>query len=504
MTSLDTTAPTAELGRYVRAVIRRWRVVLVFALLGAVLAAAYLAARPTQATASALVSLNIISQDPFDTQREPSGLIDAQTEVQTARASAVVRRTADALGGITQAEVRSHLTAEHIPDATVIRITYTSDTVDRATAGADEAAQQFLAYRGEVAAARLDAIAQRLGDRRDLLRDDLQQVNQALSEAEPNSPERAQAVADRELLDLELSNLVTKINSVNSVDTTGGTMLTYASDVGAFLSPNKPMILITGVLAGLLLGMVAAFVREARDRRIRDVMDVRDAGGGLLLARLSGLQADESADAEALGSAWEQLSADATNGAMVIMITDVAPSAASSMVATDLAVALADADVAVTVELVISGMDATFTESLKRSLGLDEKTRSPDWSQNGSRRHKNLVVSIAQSAMVTKAVRDHLTRPDRSAPIRIVAVPATEGRSAVLGVARQSSAVVLVAIHETTRHRDLQALCKDLDGVHARVSGTVLTRRRHPSTEKPAALEPTEEQVAEDTEPVKT
>ena len=68
MTATDT-EPGLDLGAYARVVRRRWYVVLLGGLVGVALAWGYLVVQPPQATASALVNVTVISDDPCELVR---------------------------------------------------------------------------------------------------------------------------------------------------------------------------------------------------------------------------------------------------------------------------------------------------------------------------------------------------------------------------------------------------------------------------------------------------
>jgi uncharacterized protein involved in exopolysaccharide biosynthesis len=184
---------SVELGRYFQILGRRWLTVVVCTLLGAGLGLAYLALKPQRATASALVYLNVVTATPFTNTREPSGLLDPQTEVQTARSAQVLNRAATEVGGVTASDLRSALRVELLSDATVVRITYESDSQEKAVAGADAVAKEYLAYRGQLAEDKITNIDARLNQQRNDLRDQLQAANTRLAKAKPGSTAAIQA-----------------------------------------------------------------------------------------------------------------------------------------------------------------------------------------------------------------------------------------------------------------------------------------------------------------------
>lgn len=476
--------PSIEAGRYVRVLRRRWAVVLVLALLGLALAEAYLFLKPRQATASALVTVSAISSEPFNTTRQPSTLIDPQTELQTARSSAVVSRTAAALAGDpTDADVRQALKVTLFTNATVLRISFTAGSAREAIEGADEAARQFLAYRGELAADKLDTITEQLTKRRDLLRGDLLRVNQQLSKTRAGSGAAVQAESDRQLLNIELDSLATQINSANGIDTSGGTVLTTAADSGAYFAPRRALVLGSGLLAGLVLGLVAAFARNAVDRRVHDEDDVSSAGVGPVLARLRAR--DErlppaADDLDALRGGWQRLLPALPEGSAVLSVLDLgAPDAPSTVPA---ALALDLARTGRTAELVLMEHPTQLVRSLARHLHLATMEDSGLVQRFRSSRYPGLVVShVARSAESDPAeqLRQLVGQARGSTGTTVVALASNASRAARLAAGRLGDAVVLVAGDHASRTDVLQGLADELRAVGANIAGAILVPAGH-------------------------
>lgn len=87
-----------ELGRFGSILRHHWRLAsAIFALfVGA--AVAYLVVTPKTYEATAVVQLNVISENPFGGDRPASALVDASTEQQVGRSSQVLTAAAQAMG----------------------------------------------------------------------------------------------------------------------------------------------------------------------------------------------------------------------------------------------------------------------------------------------------------------------------------------------------------------------------------------------------------------------
>ena len=237
--------PTAEISRFGLAILRRWRTVVVCVVTLLVAAAAWLVLGPSSVTATAEVSVNVISTDPFSPQRTSSELIDPATEQQLIRSSDVLDRAAAELGdGMTAASILRGLDTEVIPASTVVRISWTGSDASRAQDVADTLAQEYLAYRSELARERQQDTLAPLTQRRDTL---IEQLRKART--------------GRTALLNELNLVYSQITQVSSLATSGGTVLTRTlgslaavSDTGTLVVQTKPKglrVFVDGVEHGL-------------------------------------------------------------------------------------------------------------------------------------------------------------------------------------------------------------------------------------------------------------
>lgn len=477
MTSRPSASQTQslELRRYVVVLGRRWRAIVLGVLVGLLASGAFLLVQPRTASASALVNVNVISSEPFNQPREPSGLIDPQTEVQTARSSVVIARTAEQLGGdLGPGEVRASLSAEVETDATVVRITYTAPTPEEAVAGADAAAEQFLVYRGELAEQKVANISDQLTARRDLLRDDLLRVTQQLATSQDGSGRAIQAESDRQLLNLELNSLLSQLNSIRAIDTTGGTILTSAGDVGAYVSPSTQTALLVGAATGLALGLVLAMARHALDRRVRDGYVIDDLGAGPVLAGLPTSAA--SNPLEDVRSLREQLVVDLPAGVRVIAVVDLE----AGMPAANLAVllALAEAESGRQVNLVLPEFAANDRETLLRRLGSRHARRSDDLGRVSWTDRPHLVVTPLSPADASPDTASALTalldEPGAAPHTTVIAVPEAAPRATRLSAVRHADRTLLAVARAVTKRPAIQAAVDDLASVDGNLAGTVL------------------------------
>lgn len=487
MSDQATEAQSLELRRYVTILKRRWLVVVLGVVMGVGLGAAYLFVTPTSYVAASLVNINVISSEPFNNPREPSGLIDTQTEVQTVRSSRVVTAASESLSnGATPSDVRSAVAAEVYDDATVVRITYQAEGARAAVDGAAAVAQEYLAYRSELAEQRINTISSQLERRRDVLSSRLVDVNARLAAAAPGSGAATQAESERQLLSIELDSLLTQITAVSGIDTTGGTVLTDAADTDVVVSPRRGFVMITAAVAGLLLGIVLAFVRNVLDRRVFDGYDVTNAGGGQLLGTMASsrqaVTSVDSTDLDAVRSLRERLLVTLPTRNAVLAVADVGRARVPSEVAFGLALAMVETGR--TVELILADYPESFLDRLRAELDLTPDATAP---VRGARRLSSgmmprlRVTAIggeAQGESTAGLLTALLASEGPRADLTLVSLPPRAPHSLRLAAGRVGHAMVLVASRLNTHIDDITRVAQEMSDVGAVVHGTVLVPHR--------------------------
>lgn len=478
-------ASSMELSHYLTILRRRSRFVVAGVLLGVVVAGALVLLLPPRVTAGTQVNVNLISANAFNSQRPASDLLDMQTEEAMARSTAVMSAVADDLGGQwTKASVRRATSASLLPDGTVVRVEFTGSDAREAVDGASLVAEQYLAYRSAQAQERVDVASERLSERRELLTGQLRGANRRVAQAPQGSPEQMSEEMARQAITEELSAVTAQINELRAVNTSGGTVLTEADPQQVVTSPNRQLILASGLLGGTLLGLVLAFVANVLDRRVRDPYDVMGAGGGVTVARLHDPVASIPAtgtDADDVRAVRERLLAAVTTPRPVLTVIDVGERGrAPSDVAPNLALALADSGM--TTDLVLADHPPAALAQVVTALGLSEV--EPTFNARRFRGASALTVvvpSVGENRVFTAdVVTDLLADPARRAEVTVVGVAQAAGPAVRLSAARSCDQVVLVVEEMATRIDDLAGVATDLRAVWAQLHGTVLVPRgRH-------------------------
>ena len=139
---------------------------------------------------------------------------------------------------------------------------------------ADEFAKAYLAFR------EADARAQAKASQTSLLRD-VARLNKQVAEAEKVIRSSRATASDRQAAQARLTSLNDRLQPLNvqlngflSLDYTPGTLIAAAALPSRPASPNRRLDTGIGLLVGLFLGVVLAFVRDRTDDRLRGREDL--------------------------------------------------------------------------------------------------------------------------------------------------------------------------------------------------------------------------------------
>jgi hypothetical protein len=242
-----------------------------------------------------------------------------------------------------------------------------------------------------------------------------------------------------------------------------------------------------GLVAGLLLGLLAAFARDAMDRRLQDSRDVRRAGGEAVLGRLRATRATVPAsadDGDAMRSICERLLASLPPHHSVLTVAELTRSKVPSDVAVNTALAFGDSGA--TVELILVQYPSQLVDRLAAHLGLRPVASVGSVSRYQSTRRPGLQVSVVSSAEddsdAGTPLKALLTAGqgagDVDADVTLVAVSPTAARSVRLAAGRLTHDAVFVVTERSTRSDLLSERAEEMRAVGARIVGTVVIPRR--------------------------
>ncbi|MGW1504454.1 Wzz/FepE/Etk N-terminal domain-containing protein [Streptomyces mirabilis] len=269
----DDTIRLATIGRILR---RRWRLLAVLAVVGALFGyGTSVLLLPPRYTAEASVLL--------PGQWEERELL---TQVDIATSSAVVDRAADALKwGVNGTELQKDVSAK-ADDGNIIKVSGTADTPERAQRLCDQLAQQFVTFATRIAGGSTDPAADTATE---ALRKQVAETNRRITDlansADPGQTvEAVQARTELEGLRTGLQDAMKKLEEANPATTKAGMVVMGPAPrpTGA-AAPTRMQLIVAGALLFVLLAVIGHLAAARVSRRLRTEPEIAAALGSPFL-----------------------------------------------------------------------------------------------------------------------------------------------------------------------------------------------------------------------------
>ncbi|QOV36267.1 hypothetical protein IM697_40730 [Streptomyces ferrugineus] len=472
---------------------------LVLGLLGALLLMLLRAGSYTS-TGEVLVRSTV---DPFSTHGvSVDNQVSMGTERQIALSATVAARAATALREPSRADaLLEELRVSNPPDTQILRFEYTAGTARRAARVTDAFVDAYLADRKE----RADATVARMSSRLK------HQVAPLIAKNSAAAGGKGSA-ALRERID----SLQKRISDLEVRDTTGGDVVREPEPPKHPAGPGVSALIALGLVGGLVLAIVLAWLRSALEPRVRSVGEAQDALGAPVLAVVPGTApgSDPLEVGRVAGSRAElyrtvafhlRHGAAGTAGGTLLVVAPKQDRHAEAA-AVNLAAALAE-----------SGEDVLLVDATASTPGLAARlpllTEDPGADTDGLRLLDGQVVVDAGTAGRITLCPDRRSTGTGDIPMspmvaRVVSA-AGSARTAVvvtrallehadgLAVAQRADAVLVVGGLEHTRREDLRRVRELIGCSGGRIVGAVLCTRarrglltaaRRPAERGPSAL----------------
>lgn len=484
----ENSSTTLDIEQYVHVLRRQWRLIVAVAVIGLLVGVGFVALIPRQYTVTTTVNLTVISTEPFAARSAPSSLLDDQEERAIAQSHVVAERAAESMGADTTAsEIRESSEVSTSSGAAVVTVAFTAGSTQQATSGADAVASAYLSYRRDRADERIGILVDGLAVRIDDIEEQVAEIDDELSALEPGDPAANRYTTERSQMLTELDGLLAERNGLQSVDTTAGYVLSSAADNAMATAPSRRIVLLTGLAAGVVLGVVAAFLRNPRDRRLRTAHEVARALDAPILARLDPAEIQipaRDSDAVALRMARERLLGGVGAGETLVVI-DAGQEARVSSTALNLAVLIAQSGRRVQLivpeepehlRMRLSGVlePGEIETHMPGSEGILRLAGTGDLRGEGQR---DLLVTPEIVQLIEGADRRTLS----------VLVMSTDAEPAsLLAALRVSQAMVLVARERTTTSTEVDWMRQEAAAAGTSVLGAIVeSSRRDRDTESP-------------------
>ncbi len=487
-----------ELSDYVRVLRRRWKLIAAVAVACMVLAAGYSLTMSKEYAASAKVqipaALNAGTGNPNQTAA------DVATEVAVMKSQAVASRVASALkSSMTADQLLTHVTVQSPPDARVLVVQYTAGTATTAQKGAQAFADGYLAEKKARVTGQVQAQVDGLQRSIDGYNAQLSKATADLQVATSDSQRAAAQVRINSFNNL-VAQTAAKQNEVRSATVDAGAVLQPAERPAKPAGVGLGLLLAAGLLLGLGLGVVVAFVRERLDEQVREPADIQDVLGVPVLGSiprfperfrspstaLVTVHAPEGAQADSFRRLRSSLLiAFRQHQTQVLAVTSPSSSDGKSTIAANLAVTLAQSGRSV----VLISADVR-RPSLEQIFGLEGRSDGLLDVLGGVATFDQAVVSVGrfpvmfsgkmgtnptdllQSVAMEKLVADARSRFD----LVIIDTPPVLAVADVLGLVPMVDAVLLVVAVDQTSEAEVAQARTELNQAGALILGAVINR----------------------------
>ncbi len=343
-----------ELADYLRVLRRRWWIVLVCACLGILAAAAFVVktSKTYTSTAAVFVNANAASATQLLGSRTSGLAVNMDNEAQVVQSNPVAAPAAKAMRtSDSPVELVKHVDVAVPANTTVLQISCSGPTPQWAASCAEAFASSYLSRREALAKGKVTFEIDQLEQReRDALSKVIAVRKQIAQTPPGNSTKRALLRAEVSGSKAELLTLRGDVSALTgSVNYNPGYVLTPAAAPQSPSSPKPLLALPSGLLAGLLLGLLAAFIVDRRDNRIHTARDLERFLDLPVLFNLPryrpesqpGLITPRTEAGQAFTALAEAVASGLGDGNHVLFIAASSPGRGAGIVAANLAAALA-------------------------------------------------------------------------------------------------------------------------------------------------------------------
>jgi capsular polysaccharide biosynthesis protein len=347
-------ADSFEFAGYLGVLRRRWWIILVLACVGIVGAGAYIVESPKGYTATATVNVTAtgISQNQGSgavAGGRTSSAVNLDTEVQIVQSSSVAAIAASDLHtSLTPQALVKNISVAVPANSSVLQISCTARSAEQSSACANAFAAAYLTNRTATATNTDNAELKSIRNQLTTLEKRTAQLSIQSRSLPVNSPQRASAQAQLQTAASQLRALANQSAalSASGAAASGGSIITKATPPTVPSSPKKKLILPSGLLAGLLIGLVIAFAWDRRDTRIKNPKSLGHLGVPALIAMSAkDLGGQTLADPRSrAGQDFSELARSTTASLgqdhQLVLVAGTSAGAAASVVAANLAAAL--------------------------------------------------------------------------------------------------------------------------------------------------------------------
>lgn len=336
---------------------RRWWVWIGVTILCVLGAAAYYKVAPRTYTAAASVYVTPTAEDQGNQvagSRTSGASVNLDTEAVVVQSTQVAQIAAKILQSpLSPATLASRVTVTVPPNSQVLQIHCTAPKPGNAATCAQAFAKAYLQNRDTQSAQWINAQLAVLQPKIAALEKTASGLGSTIASLPSDSASRASAQTALSADNSELSQLSSQVATLTSeaAGSSGGSIITNAVPPAGNnpTTPDKKIVLPSGLALGLVIGLVLAFARDRRDKRIRSARDVeRYLGVPAMLtlpdksfAERASVASPRSRSGQAFIELAHVVATELGEGDHVVLVAGVSPGPVGSLVAANLAVGLA-------------------------------------------------------------------------------------------------------------------------------------------------------------------
>jgi capsular exopolysaccharide synthesis family protein len=336
---------SSDLSEYGALLRRRWWVVAVCALVGLLAGGGLLLVQPKVYSSTTQID---VKDAPGGGEQGQKNKVNLDTEAAIMQSSKVAEKAKALLkADLTPSELQDRIDVDAVPNSSVLAVTYRASNPGAAQQGATSYAQAYLNFRSEQfrasAASQIKAYRQQTAT----LNNDLRQVTTQRRQLPANSPERPVLLLRQNSITEQIAGLGEKIALLQGQAVEPGSIISEARP-GRQTSPIMPLFVGSGLMVGLLLGVVMALWRDRADVKLRSADDVQRLLNMPVLLNVPvkgkapmGLLPSRSQGGQAFHELAHSLGATLGHGNHVVLVTGVTPGLGASVISSNLAAALA-------------------------------------------------------------------------------------------------------------------------------------------------------------------
>ena len=340
-----------QLVDYASVLRRRWWLIVAFAVVGLLASVVYyeIAHKVYIATASVYVTATGGTANQLANGRT-TGAVNLDTEAQVVQSATVAEAAAKLMHATDSVpQLISRVSVTVPANSQVLSISCQASSADGAASCAQSFAQAFLSYTSTSTIAAANSQISALQSKISVLESASAKLTVEVGSLPDNSPQHATAQEQLNSDQSQLSSLNSQVAQLTAelTNPSGGSIISNANPPSSASSPKKLLILPSGLLAGLLIGLILAFVLDRRDRRIRGPRDLTKVNVPVLMSvppKRSAVELAIASPRSPVGRDFSGLAHVLTgslgNGSHVILVTGARSGYGPSLVAANLAVSL--------------------------------------------------------------------------------------------------------------------------------------------------------------------